>query len=64
MRRVSGISSLVDYLHSVNYPLSEHEINELIQKKQLPHFKPMKNLLVFNLDHIDWWIEDQREYNP
>lgn len=55
MRRVNGIKKLSIYLDTVGYPLTEEEINELIINKEIPHLRPMGNMIVFNLDHIDWW---------
>ncbi|ALC85925.1 hypothetical protein AM499_08860 [Bacillus sp. FJAT-22090] len=60
MKKIYGIKSLVEYLDSVNFPMSESKINDLILKKEIPHQKPLSTMLVFNLEHIDWWIEEQR----
>ena len=60
MRKINGIKSLMVYLRSVDYPLQEEEIIILLEKKQIPHLRPMKDLIVFNLDHIDWWISERR----
>lgn len=59
MRKVIGVNNLIDYLISVNYPLNEVEINELLEKKQLPHLRPMRDIIVFNLDYIDSWIQER-----
>ena len=56
MRRAYGVKSLSSYLDTVGYPLTEEEINDLIMNKEIPHLRPMVNMIVFNLDHIDWWI--------
>ena len=56
MRRAYGVKKLSLYLDTVGYPLTEKEIVDLITKKEIPHLKPMANMIVFNLDHIDWWI--------
>ncbi|KIL45780.1 hypothetical protein [Jeotgalibacillus soli] len=60
MRKVNGIKSLIAYLDSENYPVTEEKINVLILRREIPHHKPFKNMIVFNLDHIDWWINEQR----
>ncbi|WP_100331311.1 hypothetical protein [Bacillus xiapuensis] len=60
MRKAYGIKSLIAYLDSVNYPLAEDEIHDLILKRELPHLRPLNNLLIFNLDDIDWWISQRR----
>ena len=59
MRKAYGIKSLMIYLESENYPITEEEINDLILNKKIPHLRPINNLLIFNLDHIDGWISDQ-----
>ncbi|SDM76332.1 hypothetical protein SAMN05518871_102187 [Psychrobacillus sp. OK028] len=63
MRRAYGVQKLSSYLDTVGYPLTEEEINDLIMNKQIPHLKPMTNMIVFNLDHIDWW-NSQKENSP
>jgi hypothetical protein len=63
MRKVIGIQSLIVYLDSVNYPLTEEKIHEHILNKNIPHLRPLKNMIVFNLDHIDSWISQQRLKN-
>jgi len=55
LRRAYGVKKLSSYLDTVGYPLTEEEINVLIMNKKIPHLKPMANMIVFNLDHIDWW---------
>ena len=59
MRKAYGIKSLIKYLESVNQPITEEEINDLILNKKIPHLRPINNLLVFNLDYIDGWLRDQ-----
>lgn len=56
MRRAYGVKKLSLYLDTVGYPLTEKEIEILISNKQIPHMKPMANMIIFNLDYIDWWI--------
>ncbi|AOH53143.1 hypothetical protein ABE28_002180 [Peribacillus muralis] len=59
MRKAYGIKSLIVYLESVNHPITEEEVNDLIVNKKIPHLRPINNLLIFNLDHIDGWLRDQ-----
>ncbi|WP_267900798.1 hypothetical protein [Falsibacillus albus] len=40
--------------------MNEEEINQLIIKKNIPHQRLMNNILVFNLDYIDWWIDNRK----
>ncbi|MEK4029152.1 MULTISPECIES: hypothetical protein [Bacillaceae] len=60
MRKVYGIENLIAYLSSVNFPITEDKINDLILKRELPHLRPFGSILMFDLDHIDWWINQQR----
>lgn len=60
MKKIYGIKNLIAYLDSVSYPLTEDQIHQLIQSKDIPHLRPHENLLVFNTDHIDWWIQTQQ----
>lgn len=60
MRRVYGVKKLSLYLDTVGYPLAEEEIDRLILDKNIPHLKPMSNMIAFNLDHIDWWISHKQ----
>ena len=48
------------YLESVNYPITEEEIDDLILNKKIPHLRPIDNLLIFNLDHIDGWLSGKQ----
>jgi hypothetical protein len=61
MRKVYGINSLVSYLERVNDPYTEEEINELIKLKKIPHLRPINGVIVFDLDHIDWWIAQRKK---
>jgi hypothetical protein len=61
MRKVYGIKSLVSYLERVNVPLTKEDINELITLKKIPHLRPINGVIVFNLDHIDWWIAQRKK---
>lgn len=60
LRKVSGIKSLMMYLDSMQTVLTEQEINKLMEKKEIPHFKPVNNTVIFDLDHIDWWLEKKK----
>ncbi|WP_050183778.1 hypothetical protein [Domibacillus robiginosus] len=60
MRKIQGIQHLVFYLHSINYPLAKKEIDNLITTKKLPHKKIGSNIIIFDLDQIDWWIKQDQ----
>ncbi|MEI4769331.1 hypothetical protein WAX74_06685 [Psychrobacillus sp. FJAT-51614] len=60
MRRAYGVKKLSSYLDTVSNPLTEEEIEILIINKEIPHLRPMANMIVFNLDHIDWWLSHKQ----
>ncbi|OCA85312.1 hypothetical protein [Pseudobacillus wudalianchiensis] len=60
MRKIYGIENLIAYLSSVNFPLTEERIKDLILNRELPHHRAFQSTFIFNLDHIDWWISQQR----
>jgi hypothetical protein len=53
MRRIQGIKNLIAYLVSVNYTMTEEEINDLILIKDIPHSRPISSIIIFDLDHKD-----------
>jgi hypothetical protein len=61
MRKIHGVKNLIDYLDSVNYPISEKNLNDLILSKCIPHTSPIRSIIIFDLDHIDWWISEKRK---
>lgn len=56
MRMVRGVKSLLDYLSSINCPMSESTIYRLVKTKSIPFRRPSPGLLLFNLDAIDKWL--------
>ena len=61
MRKAQGIRSLLDYLESVGYPLSKEHVDELVLNRQIPHTRPISDIIIFNLEHIDWWIKERKK---
>ncbi|ANU28022.1 hypothetical protein [Planococcus versutus] len=61
MRKIQGLPNLVNYLESVDYPLAVEEITDLMLRRKIPHRKAYKDVIIFNLEHIDWWIAEQRK---
>ncbi|MGE6488053.1 hypothetical protein [Paenisporosarcina sp. NPDC076898] len=59
MRKVQGVKSLMAYFDSVNYPMTEENLIDLMARKELPHISPISTILIFDLNHIDWWINEQ-----
>jgi len=60
LRKVVSINKLLTYLQSVGYPLSEEEVKRLIKSRNIPHKRLLGDTLLFNLDHVDAWIKQQR----
>lgn len=62
LRKIQGLPKLVTYLESVDYPLAEDEITDLMLRRKIPHRKAYQDVIIFNLEHIDWWIAEQRKH--
>ncbi len=61
MRKVQGVKRLIAYFDSVNYPMTESDVMNLMSQKQIPHTSPLNTILIFDLNHIDWWIKEQKK---
>lgn len=61
MRKVQGVKRLIDYFDSVNYPMTEENLIILMTQREIPHTSPLSNILIFDLNHIDWWIKEQNK---
>lgn len=59
MRKIQGVKSLMAYFDSVNFPMTEENLIDLLARKELPHISPISSILIFDLNHIDWWIKTQ-----
>ena len=59
MRKVQGVKRLIAYFDSVNYPMTEDDLIVLLTQKGIPHTSPISTILIFDLNHIDWWIKEQ-----
>lgn len=59
MRKIQGVKSLMAYFDSVNYPMTEENLIDLLARKELPHISPISSIIIFDLNHIDWWIKTQ-----
>ncbi|MFS0576390.1 hypothetical protein AB1K83_12195 [Sporosarcina sp. 179-K 3D1 HS] len=57
MRTVQGISSVIAYLESVDYPVTEEDIQALLADMDVSSDNRASH---FNLDHVDWWINQQQ----
>lgn len=61
MTKIQGVKELQKYLKSVGYPRTEEQINESIEKRQIPHSQSYANTIFFDVEHIDWWISQQQK---
>ncbi len=61
MRKVQGVKSLITYFDSVNYPMTEDDLIDLLTRKGIPHTSPISTIVIFDLNHIDWWIKEQNK---
>ncbi|MEK3934502.1 hypothetical protein MKY41_04210 [Sporosarcina sp. FSL W7-1349] len=57
MRTVQGISSVLAYLDSVDYHVTEENVQALLADMDVTSDNRSSH---FNLDHIDWWINQQQ----
>ena len=61
MRKVQGVKRLIAYFDSVNYSMTEENLINLMTKKEIPYTSPLSTILIFDLNHIDWWIKEQNK---
>lgn len=61
MRRVRGVSAVVDYLASIQCPMSESTIYRLVKVRKIPFRRPSPQVLIFDLDAIDQWLSIEEE---
>lgn len=59
MRNIRGVKALVQYLESINCPIGETTLYKLVQQKEIPHVRISSRVLIFNLDSIDNWIQQE-----
>lgn len=56
MRKIRGIKRLVDYLESINCPMSVSTIQRLMRSDEIPYSRPAPRVIIFDLDLIDKWL--------
>lgn len=61
MSKIQGVKSLLTYLESVDYPITEGQLNDYLAKRKIPHSKTYGDIIFFDQAHIDWWIVEQRK---
>ncbi|MGN4127227.1 hypothetical protein ACMGD3_19785 [Lysinibacillus sphaericus] len=59
MRKIRGVEALVEYLKSINCPMSEATIYRLVKRREIPFNRPSPRVLLFNLDKIDLWLDGE-----
>lgn len=59
MRKIRGVEALVNYLKSINCPMSKSTIYNLMRTKSIPFNKPTPGVLLFDLDKIDRWLDGE-----
>ena len=60
MSKIQGVASLLEYLNSVDYPLTEEQLQMYLHQRKIPH-NSFGDTVFFELVHIDWWIAEQRK---
>ncbi|MGE7545028.1 hypothetical protein [Sporosarcina newyorkensis] len=61
MRKVRGVKALVEYLESIQCPMSESTIYRLVKVRKIPFRRPAPQVLIFDLDAIDHWLSSDFE---
>lgn len=61
MRMVRGAKALVEYLESIQCPLSESTIYRLVKVRKIPFRRPSPQVLIFDLNAIDRWLSADYE---
>lgn len=61
MKKVQGVKSLLKYLEAADYPMTEERVHDFIARRKIPHSQSYGEMIFFDLDHIDWWIAEQRK---
>lgn len=61
MKKIQGIENLLTYLDSKECPMTEEQIRNLITQRTIPHSQPFGDMLIFDKEHIDWWVTEQRK---
>lgn len=61
MRRVRGVKALVEYLISIQCPMSESTIYRLVKIRKIPFRRPSPQVFIFDLNAIDHWLSSDFE---
>lgn len=57
MRFVKGVPELFKYLKSIGAEISIPTIHRLVKKKEIPFKRVSTQVLLFDLDKIDEWLQ-------
>jgi hypothetical protein len=55
-RKVRGAKALSNYLESIDCPMGEGTIYNLMRSQNIPFHRPAPQYLIFDLDEIDTWL--------
>lgn len=61
MTKILGLKNLLSYLETVDYPMTEQRIEELMAQRTIPHSRTFNDMVSFDIEHIDWWVNEQRK---
>ncbi|MDE0583454.1 hypothetical protein ON064_10455 [Planococcus sp. A6] len=61
MGKIQGIPKLLEYLEQRSCPMTEEQIQQLLSERTIPHARPYGDMILFDENHIEWWIEEQRK---
>lgn len=61
MGKIQGVPKLLEYLEQRSCPMTEEQIQQLLSKRTIPHARPYGDMILFDTNHIEWWIEEQRK---
>ncbi|MFT8710438.1 MAG: helix-turn-helix domain-containing protein [Sporolactobacillus sp.] len=61
MRKVRGAKALSQYFSDQNIPMSERTIYNLMRQQTIPFRRISGQILIFDLDDIDAWLNGDKE---
>lgn len=60
MRKIRGIEKLVEYLDSIDCPISRATMYRLMKTNSIPVIRPAPRVIIFDLDEIDKWLSGEK----
>ncbi|WP_419960566.1 helix-turn-helix transcriptional regulator [Psychrobacillus sp. BM2] len=61
MRRIRTVGDLLEYLQSINCPMSRSTVDKLLRTNEIPFIRISSRVLIFDLDAIDKWLSVDSE---